>query len=1004
MMTKLLAFASALVALGSSAADDVRPSSFAYWKMDELVDGKVPDETGNGHDLELGAGCSLTRTSLFGSGLAFDGNTTNAWARFSYPELTDRTVSMWFRRGADDGSLEGNTYTHLFGQFGKMRALFNHVDPGAALQNALTVYCGEASVYSGTSCAMKREEWTHVVITYSESGEEGSLSGTVRVYRNGVKVKEIDQTGIVTAKAVAATGGVLGNQGVNQNRPINGVLDEVKVADSAWSDADILNEYLAGAKGGDPLAYRWTADAIDNGVVHPAVGGIDLTLGAGISLTNGVSGKALWYDGTRDAYARFALPESLYSFTAMAWVYQSQLQALQVVPGNGAPRFFACNTGYSTLNSGVRGLVCSYVTQGAASAVVSANPAQRTGKESWSHIAISEDVFRDGDALSCTVRIFVNGRLIDEKVVPFADNTLLAAKPFTFGSNGTDRPLHGMMDDLRIYRKALSADEVAAAYRGVADFSAGEDFTVAGESTVLCGRLDLTGRQPVQLNAAAKVEWSLVSAPVGGEDAKILAPSNPQTGVVLPVTGTYVFRMTVSGDVVETDEVAVTRAAATGTAPTVSVAAAAPTVSSPAPAVLTATVSDPSARVSWSKVSGPGGVYFEPPYAAATKALFTAPGTYVLACRAENAAGSASGSVEVSVTGTAGAVLSDEHLIHYWDFDAIYFGDSNEMHPRTIDRVTGTQLTYNNQASISNLTARSQSGYGFSVINYDDYLSLTSGDGGTSAATYSFWQYIDGSKVTSSSRILRSGNIEIWVLNSQNTSSKDVYFRAYLNDATGKWYYWDSDCVGSQLAKGSPRNRWSHLTVTFDKSSSSDKAEIDGKVRIYVDGTAIKMTPQARVDGFSFAAKDCGTLYLGYTTAERFFPGIIDELRVYDTLLTQPEVARLSVDVAPVNRAPVVELKSSVVKTVAKAQSVFDVASVFDDGLPEDGALSAAWELVSGAADRVTFSTVANNGLSVRGKKGTYVFRLRANDGERESVSDPLTVEIEPAGCVIICR
>lgn len=124
--------------------------------------------------------------------------------------------------------------------------------------------------------------------------------------------------------------------------------------------------------------------------------------------------------------------------------------------------------------------------------------------------------------------------------------------------------------------------------------------------------------------------------------------------------GTYVFRATVAGALrANVDDVAVTRIAppAENATPTLGLAeTAAGTLPEPIP--FAASVADPDSqpgalRVKWARVSGPGGVWFEPPFAGSTRATFTVAGTYVLACTASDGDREATAQTTVAVSADA---------------------------------------------------------------------------------------------------------------------------------------------------------------------------------------------------------------------------------------------------------------------------------------------------------------------------------------------------------------
>jgi len=158
--------------------------------------------------------------------------------------------------------------------------------------------------------------------------------------------------------------------------------------------------------------------------------------------------------------------------------------------------------------------------------------------------------------------------------------------------------------------------------------------------------------------------WSQVSGPAGvtfGNSNSLSTTADFSTGGA----GTYVLRLTATdGDLVRSDVMTTTVAAASGnTTPTVS-AGTYQTVTIRAPATLNGSVTDdglPSGvtNILWSQYSGPGTVTFGNPALTNTTAAFSADGTYVLQLWASDTSLASSNTVTITV--------STPSLNVYWD-------------------------------------------------------------------------------------------------------------------------------------------------------------------------------------------------------------------------------------------------------------------------------------------------------------------------------------------------
>lgn len=98
------------------------------------------------------------------------------------------------------------------------------------------------------------------------------------------------------------------------------------------------------------------------------------------------------------------------------------------------------------------------------------------------------------------------------------------------------------------------------------------------------------------------------------------------------------------------------------------------------------------------------------------------------------------------------------------------------------------------------------------------------------------------------------------------------------------------------------------------------------------------------------------------------------------------------------NQPPVVTVPTDQVVYLFDDNYTLDLeGSVTDDGLPEDGALSSIWTLVSGPASVAFADDAAPGTQATFFEVGTYVLRLGANDGQYYVFAD-VTIEVRPVG------
>ena len=206
---------------------------------------------------------------------------------------------------------------------------------------------------------------------------------------------------------------------------------------------------------GDGLVVYWSFDAADvNGdTVSGAVGGDDGRLVGGPAVGQGKYGDGLVFDGADD-YAE--VPEfALGDFTIEVW-----FKATSAPPmwwrifdgglGKAGDMFITPNDPRTGWDIGIAIQIDNVVVGEAGTGVT-------TVVDQWYHVAVTYDKGGDG------IKIYVDGELKGEHVYneqSFEDWDL-PQNWYLAKSNWEADPLfHGIMDELRIYDRALSANEV----------------------------------------------------------------------------------------------------------------------------------------------------------------------------------------------------------------------------------------------------------------------------------------------------------------------------------------------------------------------------------------------------------------------------------------------------------------------------------------------------------------------------------------------------------------
>ena len=956
-------------------------------------------------------GCTLTNESAQGQAL-FSRGDLNDGARFSCPDMTDRTISFWIRRDVDTGPYTESSYPNFIsgGPGNGMRVIFGKTS------THMTVYLANDVLFNVNLNVLDRHVWEHLALTFANT-ESGSVD--LKVYLNGTQLYAVNAFVLSDATVVGGNGArqmCIGGNG--NNRPICCCADEFRIWNRALSADEVRAEY---ARIDRSLIARWRMDAIetdgeDRYVRDSSGWGTDLKVGPGVTMVDDVErGPVVRTDGTTATYSSAVVPARFADYTLTAFVKQS---SDSIYNPNAGPRFLLCCGDYLIFSPAFNYGTAVWNADSSIYALIT--------KDGWSHFALR--VKNNWDAARGvfvrTATFFLNGVQKDERVHDAATINwqAIGSNVYLFNLSPTsnrDRPFEGGSADVRLYAGALDDAKIREIARGPAAVAAGGDFSVAAAEAVLRGTVAPHGDEWYVDGFAGNVRWETVSTPQGGEGAAINTPESAVTKVTLPVEGAYRFRLvSEAGGRVNAGTVTVTRVAAAAAAPSVSVVASASVVRP-----LRLHIAGPATgaeRVRWRKVSGPGGVWFEPADAAETDISFSGAGSYVLRLTAENGGASASADVTVNVTDSTGTVALDDGLKIHWPMD-----DDNA----SLERVTGdrnsvrpdfTNTFFTVGARLYGVSAVSNNSYVIGARKLRDFEKTASGNYGTGDfatdkwVSVSMWIYRD-------SRITHEVCVP-YVLSSHQ--SLGIRYGRLDNGADGftVQQQGSSGGTGNLLFNPPARStvdRWTHLYALYDRVGG-----VVDNFAFYVDG--VKQTPVAN-NGFPRPARIMDTYFeIGGISPGRqvgpamgnvkkgndgdyysaTFPGAVDDIRIYDRPLTEAEIRTLaSRPNLSENLPPVFSVDAPMtLRPVARRTFALPMAA-FDDGLPAGGALDCEWRVVSENASNVTFTDATVPGTDVRfAKSGTYTLQLVAADGERTSYSPPVTVDVQPLGTTVSFR
>ncbi len=1046
-MKPLLRFAITIMAAGMGAsAFAAVPTPVVRWTMDALdADGRIPDATGGGNALELGPGATLKDARFFGAKVLDLDGTQDCWARSTKKlAVGSRTVSVWVSRDETLGPMDPavNTVPYLF--TGLSGSSVNMPGDGIGLR----MIADNQILVDGA--APRDRSWMHLVWVLeivSIEGEKALVSH--RVYRDGGEYRNVSGLELTAASINQVSQNlVLGNLEVNGTRPTYGAVRDFCVFDSALDASQVQELYLESLHSRPPRTVGFWR--MEDTVEDASGEGPYLEVGSDIAFSeNGISGKALDFVDSREAYC--VVPNDIPPFTDLSvsmWIRPAKGMESLAAVGNTLPHVFTLQNSSKEYyrvcinereDVGFRRFsVADMATVDDSSAAAYLTGNVYVEKDLWSHFAFVAKSEYDSSANEWYVepKYYLNGELVTTgrrttcnafKAKGFYPEDL----KLVLGNRGypNNRAFWGQMDDVALIAGALTAEEVRQLYHGVPQVEAGQDLVTVQPTVQLHGELSVvhTGDEGRAV-AAAQTTWQLQSAPEGGEGARIENPADLKSRVTLPVEGDYLFRLVaVSGPVKVFDEVTVSRVAPAANVPPAITVVGSGNAYVGIPYPLTATVTDGDegpgkAVVTWKRESGPEAVLFEPAAGTATRAVFYAPGQYVLKATANDGAASTVATLALTVAAATGDLT--DGLMSHIQFDSVdfkatageyntpwsYYYDRKQIHLAPGVAGYGLQVVKPFESSFIMLN---QSNGGWTLQEQDANGATESSNKPTNPyRAFSCWLKYDANSDTNNAfhAVIFEQPYNLGLMYDRE-NGQDV-FRMYQNNGGASGDGFDV----YSLTEVDMATEWVHVYALFDRCNSyaSNVSEL------WING--VKSTATQKYMGYGRPRNDylelgglkCGKGSAGFsnhwTDAEgnslsRTFPGYIDEFRMYSRNLNEAEIKLLAMHPAPaINRPPAVDGEPGAVELQANVATALSALAA-DDGLPQGSTLAWEWVVLAGDASQLTFSDRTAKATTVTAlKAGTYVLALKATDGARTTYSESIVFEAAKAGMLLLIK
>ncbi len=288
--------------------------------------------------------------------------------------------------------------------------------------------------------AIEENVWSHLALTYD--------GANMRLYVNGELVAtQAQSTPPPTGEGPLALG-------CNPLYPedFDGLIDEVRIYNRALGAGEVAADMGAGLQtpSRSPVA-AYSFDAGEGTVAEDLFGEHDGTIEGATWFDNGRYGKALSFDGADDCVTVADSPELQLTeeFTLQAWVKpQGEVKSDPII-FKETEGFFSYFLGLGLASSGK---VEAYIGEEEEDHTLVVSP-QPLAAHVWAHVALTYD--------GAHMRLYLNGGLVD--ITATGIGNMPSSGPLQVGcADVFNEHFQGLIDEPRIYNRALGAGEVAA--------------------------------------------------------------------------------------------------------------------------------------------------------------------------------------------------------------------------------------------------------------------------------------------------------------------------------------------------------------------------------------------------------------------------------------------------------------------------------------------------------------------------------------------------------------
>jgi len=453
-----------------------------YWPLDENTGTNAYDRSGSGNNGTL-TGSPAWVQGKFSSALEFDG--TSKYVNVLSSDILhfdkDFTVQTWAYIDefptTDEAFIvsRGGEYAIVIDETGELLYLVHNTDPGWLL--------------IATNYILPKRTWLHLTLTYSSSY-------VLKMYVNAQEIYSYNGSGDITNDSVTFKIGRRAT--LSGDEPFDGKLDNVKIYNYARTQAQIAydynkgkpvahykfdegtgsivhNEYSKADSGAAPVGW-WrmdegtggtTADSTGNGntgTLYPVTEGTNTTTADMWDQTGKIGPDCLEFDGTDDYVSAGSVSELKINgdLTVSVWFRANTFGDAEYIVAQGiGGENVADNYLYlfriDTTSGNDLGYLHEYSAGSDESQIFDVNLSTGT----WYHACIVRDVTAN------TVKLYINGVQGGSTFNYTNDPTGGSDGYFTIGNRYDQQtsPFDGLIDDVRIYNYARTAEQIYNDYK-----------------------------------------------------------------------------------------------------------------------------------------------------------------------------------------------------------------------------------------------------------------------------------------------------------------------------------------------------------------------------------------------------------------------------------------------------------------------------------------------------------------------------------------------------------